>query len=77
MSSGHMTVEETRIDKLERQNSALKAAYRIQGIELEMERHRGELLEERVDALRSQLPTYGSKVERWAQAQKRGEKACL
>ena len=68
-----MTPEEVRIDKLERRNAALKAAYRVQEIELEMERHRGELLEERVDALRSQLPSYGSKVERWV----RGEVQCL
>ena len=65
MSTGDMTKEETRIDALERQNAALKAAYRVQGIELQMECHRAELLEERVDALRSQLPSYGNRVERW------------
>ena len=67
----------TQRDELAERVGHLKNAYHAQELELEMERSHSRILGERFDALHSQLPDAGSKVERWVQAQKRGERACL
>ena len=84
-------VKENVIKMLERQNQQrtkerdelaervghLKNAYHAQELELDLERSHSRILSERFDALRSQLPDAGSKVERFKQAQMRGERTCL
>ena len=87
----YVNTEDAAISELERRVKALtkerdelaervghcRNAYHAQELELEMERRHSRILGERFDALRSQLPDYGSKVERFKQAQMRGERACL
>ena len=64
-------------DELAERVGHLRNAYHAQELELDLERSHSRILGERFDALRSQLPDAGSKVERFKQAQMRGEKACL
>ena len=73
----YASTEDATISKLEAQLQWCRNAYRAQEMLLDLERQHSRILGERFDALRSQLPDYGSKVEKWIQAQKRGEKACL
>ena len=64
-------------DELAERVGNCRNAYHAQEILLDLERQHSRILGERFDTLRSQLPNYGNKVERFKQAQMRGEKACL
>ena len=70
-------IARAEVKTLQEQLRRYRNAYHAQELELEMERSHSRILGERFDALHSQLPDAGSKVERFKQAQMRGERACL